>query len=246
MVDRTKFSITDVSLSDLKERINDWLFQETGGVVQSGPFTGMRLKREDVWKDGSISAKILGTYEQELHPFIEDEIKRLAELANPRIVNIGCAEGYYAVGLARRLPAATVWAIDLAEDAMAIAVEAAELNGASLVTKDTLDHVFAAPDLLVVDCEGAEVKYLDLEAFPALRRSTIIVECHDTEEQPTTRILAERFFDSHQIWLVIEGGRDPNKFDCMRQWHSMARWAAVSEGRPCMMNWFLMRPKVTE
>jgi hypothetical protein len=43
--------------------------------------------------------KFLGTYERELYSVIE----RAIELAPRYVLNIGCAEGFYAVGLALRL-----------------------------------------------------------------------------------------------------------------------------------------------
>lgn len=233
-----------LTFSEAKEIINDWLYLHTKGIVQTGPFAGMKVPREEVWKDGSLGTKLLGCYEQELHGFIEQEIARLAVLPSPKIVNIGCAEGFYAVGLARRLPAATVYAVDINEAMAAAAAAAADMNAVSLRIGCSIDEVYTAPDLLVVDCEGAEVEYLDQVRFPSLAWASIIVECHDFDHQHTSKILAERFFLSHDIFVVVEGARNPNIFECLQQWHSMARWAAVSEGRPCMMNWFLMRPKV--
>jgi len=50
---------------------------------------------------------LLGTYELELHSVIEEAIAKRFE----RIIDIGCADGYYAVGLAMRTNA-TVYAFD--------------------------------------------------------------------------------------------------------------------------------------
>lgn len=47
---------------------------------------------------------LVGSYESELHLQIEQLI-----LERPQVViDVGCAEGYYAVGLAQRLPDATI------------------------------------------------------------------------------------------------------------------------------------------
>ncbi len=92
---------------DLKTDLNKWIHRKTNGVVQSGPFAGMKLSQNEVWKDGNLGTKLLGCYEKELHGFIEDEIKRLSNRPS-RIVDIGCAEGFYSVGLALRLLAVTL------------------------------------------------------------------------------------------------------------------------------------------
>src|SRR5262245_45426434 len=66
--------------------------------VQHGPFKGLAYFDETVW--GSITPKWLGSYEAELHPAIEEIISRPYET----IIDVGCAEGYYAVGLAATIP----------------------------------------------------------------------------------------------------------------------------------------------
>jgi hypothetical protein len=45
------------------------------------------------------------------------------------------------------------------------------------------------------------------------------------------------------IEQVAEGGRNPNAFDLLVPTPSAFRWAAVCEHRPCLMGWFVMRPR---
>lgn len=225
--------------------IADWVWEQTGGVVQSGPFQGMRLVKDKSWKNDDLSPKLLGCYEEELHGVIEQEISRLAIKANPRIVNIGCAEGFYAVGLSRRLPNATVYIVDIDDQAIRIAGQAAELNGVELQT-GFIDQLIASADLIVIDAEGAEVEYLNLRQFPSLKDITIICEVHNLpppQSQATDQILIERFRDTHIIEVVFEGARNPNKYPFLHGCWSVLRWMAVNEGRPCLMAWFVMRPR---
>ena len=69
-----------------------------GGRVFSGPFKGMQFIDESF--ENAFIPKILGIYERELHPAVEAAIALTPRL----VVDIGTAEGYYAVGIARRLP----------------------------------------------------------------------------------------------------------------------------------------------
>src|SRR4051812_47368421 len=62
-------------------------------MVASGPFRGMRYTA----CAAGVAPKVLGTYERELH----DWIVGLSSRGYECVVNVGCAEGYYAVGLAR-------------------------------------------------------------------------------------------------------------------------------------------------
>jgi hypothetical protein len=233
-----------------KQFINSVIYTHANGIVMSGPFKGMRLLEEISWDDGNLGSKVLGCYEQELHQVIEEEITRLEKLYTDRgppvILDIGCSEGYYAVGMARRLvdtkPSITV--VDSSEDALRITHAAAEYNGVEIFQATTVlfgkdFNTGYRPDLVICDCEGGEIDYLDLEKFPGLQTAVIIVECHDT-----TQILVDRFAKTHEIWVVYEGARNPNQFEFLQRMDSLMRWLAVSEGRPCTMHWLLMRPRI--
>src|SRR5271170_382684 len=68
-------------------------------VVRNGPFAGMRYARP--LPEGSIFfPKLLGSYEAELQAHFE----RVIGTDYSAIVDVGCADGYFAVGLAMRMP----------------------------------------------------------------------------------------------------------------------------------------------
>ncbi len=220
-----------------------WLYDATAGVVQSGPFKGMILPREQAWSDGALCPMLLGCHEQELHEILEMEIRRLEDLPHPKIVNLGCAEGYYAVGLARRLPHATVWGIDPSESCLRIMGEAATANGVKIVAAGDIDEALDKPDLIFSDCEGAETTYLDYQRFPGVRDAHIIVEVHNEVDLDRGLVLFDRWKKTHHIVAVFEGGRNPGEFrDLLWRNHSYIRWLVMCENRPCIMGWFIMVP----
>lgn len=227
----------------LYNSVDEWIFSETKGVVQSGPFVGMTLLWDQAWKDGNLSTKCLGCYEEELHPFLKYEIRRLQGIRRPKIVDVGCAEGYYAIGLARRVPDAIVYGVDISKECLAVAESAAARNGVTIRTAPTMEEAFAEPDFVIVDVEGDEDQYLDLSRFPALERADIVVECHDYDTMSYTRILTERFSETHDVNCIFEGARNPNKYPILVRQQSLHRWMAVCEGRPCMMNWLTMKAR---
>ncbi len=220
-----------------------------GYRVQSGPFAGMQLPMRSSWNgDGDLAPKLLGCYEEELHRPLEELVARKPV----RILNIGCAEGYYAVGLARIVPDAKVFAYDIRIDAQTICRLAAETNGVGSrvtvggpCTLDTLRTAIAREGrtLIVMDCEGAELALLDQTAVPELATCDILVECHDYVDRAITATLRRRFMTSHVVENIVEGARDPNKYALVRQWESLDRWLIVNEGRPEMMNWLLCRAR---
>lgn len=228
-----------------KEYINAIIYLYSKGVVVTGPFKGMQLLEEVAWPDGNLGPKVLGCYEQELHNFLEEEITRLKKLEDVRVLDLGCSEGYYAVGMALRLPKAEVMAIDSCDDAVRITGEAARANGVLVLTGKECPYDYK-PNFVICDVEGAEIEYLDPEKFPALLEATMLVECHDADGREITDVLAKRFQDTHLILVINEGSRDPNQFECLIRFDSLVRWLAISEGRPCRMHWMIMIPHFLE
>lgn len=168
--------------------------------VQSGPFAGTIFL--DRVSEGAYIPKLLGSYELELHGLIENA----CVTSYDTMVNIGCAEGYYAVGLARRMPDARVHAFDIDGRARQLCGELAAMNGVAdrvevsgeLTGSDFA--TFAGRRVLVLcDIEGAEADLLDPNLYPALRSMDLLVEIHSISGAWTSDVLYPRFEDSHTI-----------------------------------------------
>ena len=236
------FQIFTIAVQIRRMGISHMLLQAQDGIVASGPFAGMKLLPEVVFGDGNLPAMLLGCYEAELHGAVAQAVAR-----NPGvIVNIGCAEGYYAVGLARLLPQARVFGFESNQKGQDICRRTAAANRignrltvAGTCEIDSLRRVVpkTGRSLLIVDCEGAEIELLHPARVPETRNCDMIIECHDFAKEGATQILRSRFSDSHDVVDIVEGPRDPSQFASMRGWHSTDRWLAVNELRPVALNW---------
>lgn len=80
--------------SDSNGILNSLIFKYYNEKIGLGPFAGMKYINKA--HGSSLTPKIIGTYERELHPFIYE----IADKQYDCIVDVGSAEGYYAVGLA--------------------------------------------------------------------------------------------------------------------------------------------------
>jgi hypothetical protein len=214
------------------------------GKVQNGPFTGMQLPNESSWGMGDVAPKILGCYELELHASIEKAILRSPEV----VINVGCAEGYYAVGLARRLPAAKTYAFDSDPRAQVVCVGAGALNGVGdrLIVQGecTARHLIeltrgARRALIVLDCEGAELALLTPETMRQLSHCDIVVETHDFIDRSITPTLVAALSAQHQTEQLREGARDPAGYPVLRQLGSLDRALLTCEFRPEVMYWLV-------
>jgi len=220
------------------------LARQHGFVVLSGPFEGMKYLSEAVCS--SLTPKLLGSYEAELH----DALNEIIATDYDSVVDIGCAEGFYAVGLAMRLPNAKVYAFDIDAHARELCKTLAEQNGVSarVSVAGECDHkglqVLTGSRVLVVcDCEGCELGLLDPELVPGLKESDLLVELHDMVDPSITPTLMSRFRPTHDITLIDATERDPSQFADLKKFSPATQRTAVAEFRDAQMQWAYMRAK---
>ena len=220
------------------------LWGATGGMVASGPFKGMSYIRESA--GSQWAPKLLGTYEMELAPIME------AIIARPpvRVVDIGAAEGYYAVGLAWRIPSTLVIAFEAQETARKLLEDVATANGVA-------DHIevrgHCSPEwlndslqggtgtLVICDVEGAELQLLDPVKSPDLSYADVLVEAHPWGHERMAEMLRQRFRLTHSVREIHARPRDARDLPALGQPLPPANAVAcMDEMRPCAMTWLWM------
>ena len=173
-----------------------------GRTVAGGPFAGMIYS--PLADHRHVGARLLGSYEKEIAPAVES----LCQISYHQVIDVGCAEGYYAVGLARRIPNAHVIAFDTDPWARRACRELAKLNGVSdrvtvrgfCSTAALQAQLRGERTLLVLDCEGYETVLLNPDQIPQLRQCDLIVELHDAPPA-SGHPLVERLRDTHTVEL---------------------------------------------
>jgi predicted RNA methylase len=186
------------------DEINELIVRECAGAVVAGPFAGMRYIAEA--NSSALAPKLLGTYEKELHETMRAVISRPYDL----VLDVGCAEGYYAVGLALRMPSVTVNAYDIDPAALRNLQTLTALNNVSdrvinsgLCSPGEFDRHGNLRCLVICDIEGAERDLLDPAAASALRGFDIVVEIHDGPERTDIHdLLQQRFAPTHRLSFV--------------------------------------------
>ena len=215
--------------------------------VGAGPFAGMTYPRAAVGRAEQLAAKLLGSYERELHQPLAAVLDRGWE----QVVDIGAGDGYYAVGLALRCPRATVHAWEMNPLPARVCRELARLNGAGdrleLRGECTLDELRALPDLpslVVSDCEGCEDALLRPDAVPLLRRSAIVVEIHESLAPGVEARLEARFASTHAVAKYAVEPRHVSDYPALRSTglHYMEQELLVAEFRSDRVRWAVMTP----
>lgn len=182
-----------------QRRIGRLIGRRTEWRCAGGPFAGMRLHHTWRW---CLAPCLLGTYEAEIAGWIE----ALIAARPPLVVDVGAGDGYYAVGLAMRLPDTRVVAADSDPLAQSGTKAQAALNGVEdrvemlgEIRPADLQALLVPGAVLLSDCEGYEDILLDPVAVPALARTTVIVELHDFIAKGVSDRVAQRFGATHTI-----------------------------------------------
>ena len=229
--------------ADRRRVLDSRLAVLTDNTITSGPFAGVRLPETDSW--GDRGSKLLGCYEQELHPAIEEVIDWKPDV----ILNVGCAEGYYAAGLAKRNPEVAIFAYDLDPLAQTICKIGRDMNHT-----DNLEVFGLCTDVelrertqgakrpfMLIDCEGGERDLL-LSNDYNYPNASMIVECHDFLDRNITSDLMSKYSQTHSIRLIKRSGRNPFCNPSTAGWAENDLWLLVSEHRPARMHWLHMTP----
>lgn len=204
----------DLYQNEKKERISNsyeefkhkYLYLLSNGV-RRGPFVGLKYP----FLSAIYSAffpKVLGYYEMELHPAI-DILKRKQFTS---ILDVGCAEGYYAVGFAKMFPNAKLVAYDLDPLAREKTIEMALANDVPVGEKFEIKDFCSSEELLRLDpekkhlifsdCEGFEGQLFTMEVVSHLSLSDFVIEVHDFVSPGLCDELVAKFSTTHQIEII--------------------------------------------
>lgn len=184
--------------------------------VLSGPFADMQYSGVASVCSSHLP-KLFGTYEFELHA----TIKSLAQQSFDAIINIGSAEGYYAVGLGRIFRDIPILAFDPDPRANANIRKLAGLNGVAdrLEVRGACDaeailRLPVSNALVVIDCEGAESSLITPAVARHLKHCTLIIETHDGVSPGVTTRLRDTLHATHRA-DVIEAVHDSDRADAI-------------------------------
>jgi len=226
-----------------KKLLKEWGFQsalnefirEHGCALVAGPFRGMKYPRQSLLSRCGIPI-LFGSYELELHTVIEEAIANRFE----RIIDIGCAEGYYAVGLARRTEA-IVYAFDCDPRERFYCRKLARLNNVadrvlvrSWCDEATLKNTAIGRCLIISDCEGYEVHLFSADIAPSLKKCDLIIELHGRTEADVGSLLTKRFRNSHHV-RILEFHASAVGDEVPEKWKKFAR-----EIRPEGQQWLYL------
>ena len=192
----------------IQSTIEDSVRRLVNNTVCDGPFNGFtfpNLVSSSI--HSSTTPKLLGMYEKELYPSLEE---LLSNNHYDRVIDIGAADGFYAVGLAKRIPQALVVAFEADKSLQQELLHVAEANGVReqitlkgfCHTNDLQELGTSKRTLLISDCEGGEIDLMKPEVLMQLGPCDVIVECHDMFVPNCTESIVKYFSDTHEVTVI--------------------------------------------
>lgn len=174
-------------------------------VVLNGPFKGLMYPQFRS-RNSSLYSKLIGSYERELHSTFEEIIST----NYTQILDVGCAEGYYAVGLALRMPNVKVVAYDIETEARDLTLQMAKLNKVdtrvkveSTCNETTLKQfAFEKRSLIISDCEGYEKYLFTKNNISNLQHTDLLIETHDFLDINISTNLEKLFEPTHHLTII--------------------------------------------
>lgn len=252
-----KYSASDLerfraeTVSERRLRVSKEMFDYCKGMVLYGPFRGLKLTDSPFWGGNDLGAMCFGFYEKELLEFLCSDI-----LSNRDIfIDIGAADGYYAIGLLGSKRVETAICFELTQEGRNTIKVNHDLNerpGVLSIYGDVLtdfrkgvkDVDFSKATVLV-DIEGLEFEFLSREILTIMRSAVIVIEIHNWIPSffnlySTFLKNASEFF---QIEILEKKERDTFAITELRSLTDDNRLLLTSESRPCVMRFLTLTPK---
>lgn len=212
--------------------------------VMNGQFKGMKYPSLQAFRS-SLYPKIIGSYESELNETIEQIRKKDYTM----IIDIGCAEGYYAVGFGLMFPNAKIYGYDNVKKARDLCIEMGELNNiderlevrAECTSEDILNFKFDEKTLIICDCEGFEKRLFDKENAKNLTNVDLLIEVHDFIDINISGQLESLFSETHKIHKIrsiddLDKAKN-YKYEQTQNLDLETKKILFREGRPQLMEW---------
>ena len=263
-----KPQIDHQTIESMRLQISQYVATKYKHKIQFGIFSGMQLLPTSFWGQAEIGNKILGLYEQDIQKILKHLQTRQR---HSTLINIGGADGYYAVGaLINSLFDRSIVFEKSERGRESIhqhgiknqvdhkltirkEINSTELNDFITENKSSISDM-----LFLIDIEGNEYELLTAAVLRNLANNHLIVEIHDRfihdkydDSPPPESIdfaraketLAARAELTHNIEIIYESGRDLSNLSSIRNWPENTRSLLISEGRDTMGCWWHLSPR---
>jgi hypothetical protein len=184
--------------------------------------------------ESALVPKIVGSYEYQLQPWFS----QITKSNYSDIIDIGSAEGYYAVGLAKKMPNAIIHCYDINEKDIEFSKQMAKVNNVNNLTWNTfcdentlLKFVYRGKTLIISDCEGYELKLFTKAVIEKCKHVDFLIELHDVVNPIISSHILSSFQNTHTFTVVNNRNVDYSKLNGLQKLSPKEREFALFEHR---------------
>jgi len=233
-------------------RVSTEVHEICNGVVKYGPFRGLKLDKKVWWGQSDLGSQLLGLYEKEILDFFD----MIEPGKFSSFVDLGAADGYYAVGALHTGKFLRSVCYEVSFEGQSAIKRNWKSNGAPgelLVrgeanSKTLLDDqiTFGDDTLVLIDIEGGEFDILTDDVLKHLRSCEIIVEIHNWVPDFKARYsdLLRRIASIFDVSIVNRVERPTVNIPELRSFTDDNRLLVTSERRPCLMRFLRLHPRL--
>ena len=234
-----------------KNKILNHLLNIHDCKVAYGEFKGMRLNKNNFWSKNDLITYILSVYEKH----VMNQLIKFSKLNNNVFIDIGAADGYFAVGMAYSKSFKKVYAFEIETLARENLKKNAKDNFCEnkiFINKEanfnSLKKIIDTDEIstILIDIEGGEFELLTKDILNLVKKCMVIIELHPnlvkdgSKKQERLLNICEDFFE---ISMIERESYNPNKFEELSEFTDEDRLISFGEGRGRNMQWLVLVPK---
>jgi hypothetical protein len=235
-----------------RELLGERLLNKSENKVLYGYFKGLKLE-SNLWGARDVASIILGQYEKEILDFIMKIPSSFSYF-----VDIGAADGIYAVGLLKNQKFKRVICFESnlrSQESIKINADnnqvtsqisifgEAKIDFLNTITLET--ELQLSKTVFLFDIEGGEYDLLTTENLMRMATSFVIVEIHKNVQNYETKYkeLIRKVAPFFDYKIIREGERGSTEFSEISHWPDEDRNIIFSEGRRYAMEWLALSPR---
>ena len=246
-----KFLRVEIGIQAEKNKAWEILLKKYNYTVAHGAFKGMKLNKKLWWSKNDRITQTLGIYEEH----ILKKITHFAKSGTSTLIDVGAADGYFAVGMAYSNICQKVYAFEIEKEGRDRLLENANANKCNNKIKvfgkadvESISKIIKGEDkvIVLIDIEGGEYELFNEDMLTVLRGNYVICELHpwmvDGGDSLQIKLLSKAS-EQFNVELIKRDTYRPNMFSEFDNLSDEERLIAVGEGREKNMQWMVLTPK---
>ena len=217
-------------------------------IVQNGVFKNLKINKDVTWGRGDIASKIYGFYENKIQ-------EKLKEIKKPILIDIGAADGFFAIGCLYSKLSKYCYAFEQNEISRLALHKTAEINKVanqiSIMGKvDNQSFLSSLPNdlelsktVILCDIEGEEYNFFSETILKKLKKCNLIIEIHNESSNSKETALLKLTKKYFNVNVLLDNNKDMSEINILHNLNDIDRNLISCEGRSYIGKWWHLSPK---